>query len=84
MSRHMVIDKNRQWVFGWDQNLQSYFLQIHDDNLDEDDNPEIWLGATADTAMPELEDLDKAAREHGLKISNSTKLKLYYEKDHGV
>src|SRR3954465_8176769 len=73
------------WVFGWDPPLMTFFLQKHDALLeDKDENPILWLGATADTQMYEVEDLVKVARKHGLEIDYETPVKLYGGKNEGV
>jgi fibrillarin-like rRNA methylase len=82
MSQHVVVKGKNKWVFGWDQPLMSFFLQVHDEHFDEDENPVVWLGATADTTMYEVEDLVKAASVTGLDISYAQS-KLYAEKDNG-
>lgn len=92
MSQHIVLghvdDRQMKWVFGWDQPLMSFFLQVHDMSRHEDDeeNPRIvtWLGATKDTEMYEVEDLARAARKHGLDIPYKTRVQLYGEKDDGL
>lgn len=94
MSQHTIVQGPTQvgdgwedikWVFGWDQPLQSFFLQKHDGfRKDEDVNPILWLGATAITRMYEVEDLVKVARKHGLDISHELQVELYGEKDDGV
>lgn len=86
MSQHIVVNeaKKGKWVFGWDQPLQSFFLQVHDLGLPEDDRIITWLGADADTRMYEVEDLVRAARKHGLRIDHRMRVKLYGEKDDGV
>lgn len=74
-----------KWVFGWDHPLQSFYLQKHDGLVeDEDANPVLWLGATFDTKMYEVEDLVRVAKKHGLIIDQTTQSKLYLEKDDGV
>jgi len=74
-----------KFVFGWDQPLQSFYLQVHDAFVAEEDaNPVVWLGATADTRMYEVEELSRAAAKHGLHIDHPTQVKLYGEKDDGV
>lgn len=89
MSRHIVDseDKKTKWVFGWDQPLQSFYLQKHDMTKDEDDEEDprigVWLG-TAGSVMYEVEDLARAARKHGLEISQEMRVTLYGEKDDGV
>lgn len=84
MSQHIVTNKNGKFVFGWDQPLQSFFLQQHDGDLSEEENPVVWLGTTAETEMYEVEHLVQAAAEHGLVIDHATRVKLYGEKDDGV
>lgn len=84
VSRHIVTNKKGRFVFGWDNMLQSFFLQLHDPNLSEEENPAVWLGADAKTEMYEVEHLVQAASEHGLWIDHSTQVQLYGEKDDGV
>lgn len=89
MSHHIVEDDTHKWVYGWDQHLMSFYLQVHDKSLtkadeDENPNPVIWLGASADTQMYEVEDLVRAARRTGLNIDYQKQVTLYGEKDDGV
>jgi hypothetical protein len=84
VSRHVVEEERFKYVFGWDQPLQSFFLQVHDSEIvDPDANPVHWLGADEATKMYEVEDLCRSARIHGLHIPYSTRVKLYGEKDDG-
>lgn len=85
MSQHIVTstDKQYRFVFGWDQSLQSFYLQKHDLTRVEDDQIIVWLGATADTKIYVVEYLVLAANKHGLKIDHETQVKLYGEKDDG-
>lgn len=83
MSQHVVTRDNLEWVFGWDQMLMSFFLQIHDEDLPEEDNPVVWLG-TAGTSMYEVEDLVREAKKHGLDIDADLRVRLYRDKDDGV
>jgi hypothetical protein len=85
VSRHVVINKQatKKWVFGWDQPLQSFYLQVHDLTLSEDDQIVIWLGADKNTIMYEVEDLTIAALKHGLAIDHTYRDALYQEKDNG-
>lgn len=85
MSRHIVELNEKKYVFGWDQMLQSFFLQIHDLIKDEDDEDRIpvWLGADKDSQMYEVEDLVKAAQRYGLLIDHQMKITLWGEKDDG-
>jgi hypothetical protein len=84
MSRHIVEQGEMKYVFGWDQPLMSFYLQVHDTVREEEDQITVWLGATADTKMYEVEDLVRAANQHGLNIDHATQVKLYGEKDDGV
>lgn len=86
MSRHIVEQNEKRYVFGWDQPLQSFYLQVHDLTKDEDDEDRIpvWLGATADTKMYETENLVAAAQRYGLHIDHKMQTTLYGEKDDGA
>ena len=84
MSQHQVELGEKRFVFGWDQPLQSFFLQVHDLIRGEEGDPEVWLGADKDTTMYEIEDLVRAAQKHGLVIDRSMQTTLYGEKDDGV
>lgn len=84
MSRHEVVDDTGRWVFGWDQPLMSFFLHFHDKNIEDDENPVIWLGATKDTVMYEVDDLVRVARKNGLKINYEMRVILYGERDFGA
>lgn len=84
MSRHIVYVQEFKFVFGWDQPLQSFYLQKHDETLPEEEKILIWLGATAPTRMYEVEDLVREAHKYGLDIDRKTQTKLYGEKDDGV
>lgn len=88
MSQHIVTQGDQKFVFGWDQPLSSFYLQVHDMTRPEDDEekPRIifWAGATVDTQMYEVEDLVKVARRKGLVIDHIQQVKLYGEKDDGV
>lgn len=88
MSQHIVEEGTKKFVFGWDQQLMSFYLQVHDMTRDEDDekNPRIifWAGATVDTQMYEVEDLVRTARKKGLVIDHVMQVALYGEKDDGA
>ena len=71
-------------MFGWDQPLQSFYLQVHDPRLPEDERIITWLGADKNTIMYEVEDLFQAAMKHGLAIDHTYRAVLYREKDDGV
>jgi hypothetical protein len=84
VSRHVVTDGQYKYVFGWDQLLQSFYLQKHDYSKDVDEQVEVWLGGDKDTIMYEVENLVYAAQRHGLRIGYNMRVKLYGEKDSGV
>lgn len=87
MSQHIVLHSHldRKWVFGWDQPLQSFYLQVHDLTISDEDDPIIvWLGADRKTNMYEVEDLVREAKKNGLDIPHETRVALYGEKDDGV
>jgi hypothetical protein len=84
VSRHNIVDKEKEFVFGWDQPLMSFYLQVLDLTLSEDEQIVIWLGSTGATAMYEVEHLVRVARKHGLDIPYETQVKLYEEKDDGL
>lgn len=73
-----------KFVFGWDQPLMSYYLQIHDGfALDTDENPVIWLGATRDTQMYDLDDFKPVLRRYGLELKPEMYTGLYADRDDG-
>jgi hypothetical protein len=84
MSQHIVQEERFKFVFGWDQPLMSFYFQKHDPSRDEDDQIVVWLGATADTKLYEVEDLVRVAKKNGLYINHSMRVKLYGERDDGV
>lgn len=85
MSRHMVAQGDKRFVFGWDQPLMSFFLQVHDRTIENKDNQIVFrAGATPETAMYEVEHLVQVASEHGLDIDPQMQSQLYGEKDDGV
>lgn len=82
MSQHIVTRANQKWMFGWDQPLMSFFLQVHDENLPEEENPTVMLG-TFGSLMYEVDDLVRVAKKHGLDIDADMRLQLYRDKDEG-
>lgn len=84
MSQHVVVDGDKKFVFGWDQPLQSYFLQVHDTTRSEEEQIVAWLGADLATVMYEVGDLARAARAWGLLIDHPMRVTLYGEKDDGI
>ena len=79
MSRHEVVSENRKWVFGWDNPLMNYFLQVHDATLPEEENPIFWKND-----MYDLEELVGEAKKQGLDLSPGLQKWLFNEKDEGL
>jgi hypothetical protein len=84
VSQYITVVKDMKYVFGWDQPLMSYYLQVHDLTLSGDEQIVAWLGATADTRMYEVEDLVRTAKKYGLDILYKTQVKLFQDKDDGI
>lgn len=85
MSQHVVPSNRGKWVFGWDQPLQSFYLQVHDNQPAKEINEIVlWLGADRDSIMYEVEDLVREAKKTGLIITAEMKMMLYRDKDFGV
>ena len=86
MSRHEIERDEKRYVFGWDQMLLSFYLQVHDltKGEDDDDRIPVWLGATKETIMYETDDLVRVAQRYGLHIDHAMQVKLYGEKDDGL
>lgn len=85
MSQHIVLseDGSRKWVFGWDQPLMTFFLQVHHLDAPEDKQIVAWFGTGSRDQMYEVDHLVQVAAEHGLRISHTTQVALYGEKDDG-
>jgi len=83
MSRHEISIERGKWVVGWDQPLMSFYLQFYDDLAEDDDNPTIWLGATADTTMYDIEDISRVASKNGLRLGSQMLTTLYNDRDEG-
>lgn len=83
MSQHVVVQEVKKFVFGWDQPLQSFYLQVHEEHRSEEEQIVASLGATPDTKMYEVEDLVHAAHREGLFIDHPLRVQLYGEKDDG-
>lgn len=74
-----------KWVFGWDDPLQTFYLQKHDSFVENpDENPVIWWGMDKNTHLPEVDDLVRKAAELGFAISAGMKGLLQAEKDRGL
>lgn len=84
MSQHVVVQEEKKFVFGWDQPLMSFYLQVHDTTRAEDEQIVAWFGADQDTEMYEVEDLFTVAKKEGLFLDHQMRVKLYGEKDDGV
>lgn len=84
MSRYVAVQGEKKFVFGWDHPLMSFFLQVHDLTIEEEDDRIVArYGASPETEMYEVEHLVQAASEHGLQISLDVQSDLYGEKDDG-
>lgn len=85
MSQHIVHsdDQSRKFVFGWDQPLMTFFLQVHAlDKPEEDDQIIAWFG-TRGREMYEVEDLVREARQAGFTIPRDVQRVLFLDKDEG-
>jgi hypothetical protein len=81
----MVRQEDKRFVFGWDQPLMSFYLQVHDTTIENKDDQIVFrAGATPETEMYEVEQLVQVASEHGLEIDPAMQSQLYGEKDDGV
>ena len=84
MSQHEVTFENMKYVFGWDQMLQSFFLQVHDLEADEEHNPLFWYGTHTDVRpLYEVEDLIRIGNKHNLVFGHDMIMTLYMDKDEG-
>lgn len=80
---HISIDQSRKYVFGWDQPLQSFFLQVHHLDAPEEEQIKVWLGTDPATQMYEVEDLVREAAKEDFDIPYRIQVELYGEKDDG-
>lgn len=85
MSRHEADGEGGRFrfVYGWDHPLLSFYFQKYDTTLAEDEQIVVWLGATADTRMYEVDDLVREAKKAGCYIPYEKRVKLYGDKDDG-
>lgn len=81
MSDHIIEDDNLRWIFGWNQNLRSFFLIKHDKTLGDEQNPVIRLG-NLPRDISEADGLFTLALMAGLNIPNDLRFQLYRDKDH--
>ena len=84
MSRHTIVNDRGEWCFGWDQALMTFYLQLYDGDVEPDENPVIWIGATPHTRTHEVSDLVIVARRNGLNIPQAMQTTLYGDKDDGL
>ncbi len=84
MSRHEVpARKPGQKVFiGWDHPLLTFFGQVYDEAVDEDENPVVWVGTSRLRGIYEIEDLVRVMGKHAV-IDADMRTKLYSDKDEG-
>ena len=82
MSRHEIVNDKGKWTFGWDQPMRTFFLHLHDDNVELDENPVIWLGTNL-REIYEVEDLVADAGRNGLDIPHTMQVILHIDKDEG-
>lgn len=83
MSRYEIESQKKKYVVGWDHPLQTFFLQVHDLTLPEDEQVVVSLGSTVETEMYEVEQLVQAASQHGLDIPYRLEMDLYEDRDDG-
>lgn len=89
MSRHVINESKRCfWVVGWDQPLQTFFLQQHKRSASEDRNPIKWFPRTNSPhpeigPMYDLEDLERVMRRNGMVLEPHIKTQLYLDRDEG-
>lgn len=83
VSQHIRETETVKYVFGWDQPLTSFYLQVFDTTLEEKDNPVIWLAPPLNF-LYDVEDLVRAAIPHGLLLTNEERVKLREEKGAGI
>lgn len=80
MSDHIIENDKLRWVFGWNQNLRSFFLIKHDKTLGDEQNPVIRLGVLP-RDISEADGLFTLALIAGLNIPNDLRFQLYRDKD---
>lgn len=83
MSRYEIAGRRSgtRVAVGWDHPLLTYFVQVHDDRLDEEENPTVWLGASV-RELYDLDDLKRAIRPHA-DLSLELGAALYRDRDEG-
>ncbi len=83
MSRHGIPGRaaGTQVVVGWDHPLLTYFVQVHQEGLDADENPVVWLGASY-RELYDLDDLKRAIRPYA-DLPADLAVTLYADRDEG-
>lgn len=84
MSQHIVTQDEKKYVYGWDQPLMSFYLQVHDTTRSEDDQIVVWLGVDKETQLYEVSQLVHAAAKQGLFLNHTTRVQLHGERDNGI
>lgn len=65
---------------GWDPPLQTFFGQVRNPLLDEEQNPIVWVG-TKPRELYEIEDLERAMPSYARDFVRSKAVRLYADKD---
>lgn len=66
---------------GWDHPLLTYFIQVYDEAVDEEENPIVWRGGMA-RELDDLNDLLRALRPHA-DLPVALVANLYGDRDEG-
>ena len=66
---------------GWDHPMLTYFVQVYDPAVEEDENPVVWLGGKP-RELYDLEDLKRAIRRHA-DLTDELAVTLYGDRDEG-
>lgn len=67
MSRHSTTIAGCEVVVGWDPPMQTYFGQVYDHTLeDEDENPIVWIGLMDNVTS--LDDLREQLGRYGTAV----------------
>lgn len=77
-SRIPANNPNQHIILGWDKPLETFFAQVYDSTVDEDENPILWLGATPGDEINSVEQLQDRLSQSGYLsyIPPSTQLEL--------
>lgn len=81
MSQYIIMQSKTKYVFGWDPPLRTFFLQVHDTTRPEEEQITVWLGATPETEIHEVEQLVQMASEHDLDMPYRIQVELEEDKD---